>query len=135
ANRFENGGGADNVTPFTYSTPLQAITRRAGAHVNVVYNDGSNASQPPAVAKAASVAIVFASDSEGEYMDKYCPSVDCTTGGRTGNQDSLISTVAAANPNTIVVLETGDPVVTPWRAGVKALLEAWYPGEEGGTAL
>jgi len=135
ANRFENGGGADDVTPFTYTTPLQAISKRAGAHVSVVYNDGSNASQAAAVAKAASVAIVFASDSEGEYMDKRCPSVDCSSGVYTSNQDGLIASVAAANPNTIVVLETGDPVTTPWRDSVKGVLEAWYPGEEGGAAL
>jgi len=135
ANRFENGGGADNVTPFTYTTPLGAITKRAGPHVNVVYNDGSNASQAASVAKSAGVAIVFASDSEGEYMDKRCPSVDCSESALTSNQDGLIASVAAANPNTIVVLETGDPVVTPWRDSVKGVLEAWYPGEEGGAAL
>jgi beta-glucosidase len=78
---------------------------------------------------------VFASDSEGEYKDKACASVDCTAGGQTGNQDALIAAVAAANPNTIVVLETGDPVLTPWRNSVRGVLEAWYPGEEGGRAL
>src|SRR5207237_7020854 len=70
-----------------------------------------------------------------EYMDKACTSVDCTTTGKTGSQDDLISAVAAAQPNTIVVLETGDPVTTPWRTSVRAILEAWYPGEEGGAAL
>ena len=135
ADRFENGGGADDVTPFGYTTPRQAITQRAGSHVRVTYDDGSDVARAAAVAKAASVAIVFASDSEGEYMDKACTSVDCTTTGRTGNQDELIATVAAANPNTIVVLETGDPVSTPWRGSVEGLLEAWYPGEEGGAAL
>ena len=98
-------------------------------------NGGSDATQAAAVAKAADVAIVFASDSEGEYMEKACASVDCTTAGMTGSQDSLISTVAAANPNTIVVLESGDPVLTSWRNDVKGLLEAWYPGEEGGAAI
>jgi beta-glucosidase len=43
--------------------------------------------------------------------------------------------VAAANPNTIVVLESGGPVLTPWRSQVKGLLEAWYPGEQGGAAI
>jgi beta-glucosidase len=135
ADRFENGGGADDVTPFTYTTPRQAITQRAGPGVNVVYNDGSDAASAAAAAQSASVAVVFASDSEGEYMDKACTSVDCTTTGKTGSQDDLISTVAAAQPNTIVVLETGDPVSTPWRSSVRAILEAWYPGEEGGAAL
>jgi beta-glucosidase len=135
ADRFENGGGADNVDPFLSNTPRQEIAKRAGPHVSVAYDDGSDAARAAGVAKAADLAIVFASDSEGEYMEKACASVDCTTFGRTGNQDDLISTVAAANPNTVVVLETGDPVLTPWRGQVKGLLEAWYPGEEGGAAL
>ena len=135
ANRFENGNGTEDVTPFRYTTPLQAITARAGRHVRVTYDDGSVPARAASVAKSASVAIVFASDSEGEYMDKACASVDCTNTGQTGKQDALIATVAAANPNTIVVLETGDPVLTPWRSSARGLLEAWYPGEEGGQAL
>ena len=135
ANRFENGNGTVDVKPFTSTTPLQAITQRAGPNVHVAYDDGSDPARAASVAHSADVAIVFASDSEGEYMEKACASVDCTNGGRTGSQDSLIATIAAANPHTVVVLETGDPVLTPWRGDVKGLLEAWYPGEEGGTAL
>jgi beta-glucosidase len=52
-----------------------------------------------------------------------------------GDQDSLIRQVAAANPNTIVLLETGGPVLTPWRDQVNGLLEAWYPGGRGGAAI
>jgi len=61
-------------------------------------------------------------------MEKACASVDCTTGGRTGHQDALIADVAAANPNTIAVLETGDPVLTPWRAGVQGAPRGLVPG-------
>ena len=43
--------------------------------------------------------------------------------------------MAKANPNTIVVLETGAPVLLPWRNEVKGIVEAWYPGQEGGTAI
>jgi beta-glucosidase len=50
-------------------------------------------------------------------------------------QDALIETVAAANPNTIVVLETGNPVLMPWREQVKAIVQAWYPGQAGGQAI
>ena len=50
-------------------------------------------------------------------------------------QDALISAVAAANPNTIVVLNTGSAVVMPWLSSVKGVLEAWYPGQEDGTAI
>ena len=51
-----------------------------------------------------------------------------------GDQDKLIAAVAAANPNTIVVLNTSQPVAMPWLAKVKAVLEMWYPGDAGGPA-
>jgi beta-glucosidase len=54
--------------------------------------------------------------------------------GAAGYQDSLIQAVAAANPNTAVVLNTGDPMLMPWASSVKSILEMSYPGEEGGRA-
>jgi beta-glucosidase len=54
--------------------------------------------------------------------------------GLVGGQDELISAVAAANPRTIVVLNTGDPVAMPWKDDVQGILEMWYPGQEGGAA-
>ena len=51
------------------------------------------------------------------------------------NQDALISAVAAANPSTVVVLQTGGAVLTPWREEVGAILEIWFPGQEVGAAL
>ena len=50
-------------------------------------------------------------------------------------QDALIAAVAAANPNTIVVLQTGGPVTMPWKDQVRAVVEAWYPGARGGEAI
>ena len=47
----------------------------------------------------------------------------------------MIEAVAAANPNTIVVLETGNPVAMPWRDACSAIVEAWYPGQAGGQAI
>jgi beta-glucosidase len=52
-----------------------------------------------------------------------------------GNQDALVSAVAAANPHTIVVLETGGAVTMPWIGQVSAAMEAWYPGIRGGEAI
>ena len=49
-------------------------------------------------------------------------------------QDQLIADVAAVNPDTIVVLNTSDPVAMPWLSNVKAVLEMWYPGDTGGYA-
>lgn len=51
------------------------------------------------------------------------------------NQDLLIDAVAKANPNTIVVMQTGSPVFMPWLDKVAAVVQAWYPGQEGGNAI
>ncbi len=92
--------------------------------------DGSNSplNQAVALAKASSVALVFASDQESEGSDRSNLSLPF-------NQDQLISAVAQANPNTIVVLNTGAPVLMPWLSQVKGVLEAWYPGQEDGNAI
>ncbi|MCT4352848.1 glycoside hydrolase family 3 C-terminal domain-containing protein [Streptomyces sp. Je 1-79] len=52
-----------------------------------------------------------------------------------GRQDELVSAVAAANPNTVVVVNAGSPVAMPWREEVAAVLLSWFPGQEGGAAL
>jgi beta-glucosidase len=51
------------------------------------------------------------------------------------NQDELVEAVAAVNPHTIVVIESGNPVLMPWKSKVAAIVEAWYPGESGGRAI
>lgn len=51
------------------------------------------------------------------------------------NQDALIEAIARANPNTIVVLQTGTPVLMPWLEHAAAVVHAWYPGQEGGHAI
>ncbi|KUN28739.1 beta-glucosidase [Streptomyces antibioticus] len=52
-----------------------------------------------------------------------------------GRQDDLVRAVAAANPNTVVVVNSGSPVELPWRDEVAAVLLSWFPGQEGGAAL
>ncbi|MGW6604691.1 glycoside hydrolase family 3 protein [Streptomyces sp. NPDC055036] len=52
-----------------------------------------------------------------------------------GRQDDLVRAVAAVNPNTVVVVNTGSPVEMPWREDVAAVLLSWFPGQEGGAAL
>jgi beta-glucosidase len=81
-----------------------------------------------AAARRAQVAVVFASDYSGETFDR--PTLDLP-----GDQNALIRAVAAANHRTVVVLETSGPVLMPWLHQVSAVLEAWYPGEEGGAAI
>lgn len=79
-------------------------------------------------ARAADVAVVFVNDIRTE-------GADLPTLKLPGDQDALIEAVAAANPRTVVVLDTGGPVLTPWRNDVAGVLEAWYPGQENGDAI
>jgi beta-glucosidase len=84
-------------------------------------------------ARDARKVIVFAYDEGTEGSDR--GGNDQAVGLRLpGYQDDLIAAVAAANPHTVVVLNTGDPVVMPWLADVAAVLEMWYPGQRGGPA-
>ena len=86
-----------------------------------------------AAAKGASKVIFFAYDEGTEGSDRGGNSI---ANGLVlpGYQDAVIAAVAAANPNTVVVLNTGDPVLMPWVNSVKAILEMWYPGQMGGVA-
>jgi beta-glucosidase len=110
-------------------SPLQGLTARAGAvGASVVYADGSDPAAAAATATGASAAIVFAYDKETEGEDR-------TTLALPNGQDTLIADVVHANPNTIVVLMTGGPVLMPWLSSVPAVLEAWYPGQQAGAAI
>jgi beta-glucosidase len=133
ADKFVTGGGSGNVTPFKTTTVLQGIKDRVGSGVKVNYDDGSDAAAAATAAKSADAAIVVVGDYQTEGADKACLTLECPNA--FGDQDALVEAVAAANPHTIVVLETGGPVLTPWRDKIGALLEAWYPGESGGTAV
>ncbi len=73
-----------------------------------------------AAAKNAKVAVVF-------LWTRLSPVF-----GLPGEQDKLVEEIAAVNPNTIVVLNTSQPVALPWIDKVKAVLEMWWPGDEGG---
>jgi beta-glucosidase len=112
-------------------TPFAGIAARGAAaspRVTVTYNSGSSSSSAAVAARAASVAIVFADLPESEGGD--LPNINLT-----GQQNQLISAVAAANPRTIVVLNTGSAVAMPWLSSVAGVLEAWYPGQDDGRAI
>jgi beta-glucosidase len=109
------------------SSPLRALRAKLPSS-KVTYCSGDDLSAAASAAKGADVAIVFAYQPESEGMD--LKSLDLGE-----DQDKLIETVAAANANTIVVLETGSPATMPWIDHVAAVVEAWYPGIRGGEAL
>ncbi|WP_184168247.1 glycoside hydrolase family 3 C-terminal domain-containing protein [Sphingomonas kyeonggiensis] len=106
--------------------PLAAIKAQA-PNAEVVFADGGNVGSAAKLAKGADVAIVFATQWAGEAFDVSLTLED--------DQDKLIAAVAKANPRTVVVLETGGPVLTPWRGQVAGILAAWYPGTQGGGAI
>jgi beta-glucosidase len=109
------------------TSPLKAIQARA-PEARVSYNEGVDPQSAAAAAKSADVAIVFAYVWESEGMD--LPDLSLT-----GNQNDVVAAVAAANPRTIVVLETGSPVTMPWVDAPAAILEAWYAGSDGANAV
>ncbi len=133
ANRFVTGGGSGNVTPYSFVSPLAALRGRLGSGVKVTYDDGTDSTRAASDARAADVAIVFAGDYDTEGNDRLCLTLECPP--FEGNQDNLIAAVAGAQHRTAVVLQTGGPVLTPWRAQVPAILEAWYPGGQAGPAI
>lgn len=134
AQESPSGHGSAQVVPFTTVSAQDGIARRAGSGTRITFDNGDDHGAAAGAARAADVAIVFATDSQGEFFDKSCLTLECGEPLR-GDQDGLISAVAEANPNTIVVLNTGGPVLTPWAGQVKGIVEAWYPGQEAGNAL
>jgi beta-glucosidase len=87
----------------------------------------ANLAAAVAAARRAHTAVVFA------YMEG-TEGVDQPTLALPDEQDQLIQAVARANPRTVVALNSGYPVLMPWVKDVRAILDMWYPGQEGGRA-
>ena len=119
--------GIFSVTVYHRSAPMKGIEEKSKGAV-VKFDPGTDPVSAATLARASDVAIVFAVQHTYENMD--VPSLSLPE-----NQDSVIEAVAAANPHTIVVLETGGPVTMPWIDKVSAVIEAWYPGIRGSEAL
>ncbi|MCJ2182889.1 glycoside hydrolase family 3 C-terminal domain-containing protein [Novosphingobium sp. 1949] len=109
------------------SSPLEAL-RGQFPQATITYDDGTDPTRAASIAKSADIAIVFAD----QFMAEGHDSLDLRL---PDGQDGLIEAVAAANPKTVVVLETGGPILMPWIDRVPAVVEAWYAGQRGGTAI
>jgi beta-glucosidase len=133
ADVIRNGGGSSAIDAFRTTTPLAALRARLGA-AKVLYADGSDTDAAVAAAKEASAAVVVVGDKMTEGSDKPCMGLNCGQNDDI-DRDALIEAVAGAQPRTVVVLQSGGPTLTPWREKTGALLEAWYPGQNGGTAI
>ncbi len=115
-------------TPIWFPTsPLKALHAEL-PQAKVEFSSGQDRASAAALARNADVAIVFAYQWETE--DRDLPNLSLPD-----NQDALIAEVAAANPRTIVVLETGGPVTMPWIDNVAGVVEAWYAGSRGHWAV
>jgi beta-glucosidase len=109
------------------SSPLAAL-KRLMPEAKFEFDPGQTPAEAALLAKRSDVVIAFGIRVEGEGFD--LPDLSLPWG-----QDAVIDSVASVNPNTIVVLETGNPASMPWRNKVKAIVEAWYSGQAGGQAI
>lgn len=129
--------------------PMLEAIRNAAPSAEVVYGGSSDEAEPfrpyteqeidDAVKQAqqADVAIVVVAQPAGEMADLGTLGLNNarTAEGKQGNQDELVRRIAAVNRNTIVVVESGNPILMPWINDVSAVLEVWYPGDNGGPAI
>jgi beta-glucosidase len=119
-------GAARNLYLFPPS-PLAEL-RNLLPHAQIEFDPGYTPAEAALTAKRSDVVIAFGIRVEGEGFD----SADLSL---PWGQDAVIDAVASVNPNTIVVLETGNPVSMPWREKVRAIVQAWYPGQAGARAI
>ncbi|USI73234.1 beta-glucosidase [Sphingomonas morindae] len=130
----QGGNAVPGLTPTSWpgpivylpSSPMKALAARA-PQATVRFDAGTDPAAAAALARDSDVAIVFVTQWMAESQD-YPVALDA-------GQDALVQAVAAANPRTVVVLETGGPVLMPWADRTAAIVEAWYPGTHGGEAI
>jgi beta-glucosidase len=104
-------------------SPLAELQKLAPM-AEIDYDPAQTAAEATLLAKRSDAVIAFGIRVEGE-------SFDVADLALPWGQDAVIAAVADANPNTIVVLETANPASMPWRDKVKAIVQAWYPGQAG----
>lgn len=109
------------------TSPLKAVKGKA-PNANVKFDSGADPNAAAALAKQSDVAVVFVNQWQSEGMDL----ADLTL---PNNQDQLVEQVAAANPRTVVVVQSGTAVVMPWLEKVAGVLEVWYAGSRGADAV
>lgn len=147
------GGGSSQVKAFYEITPLQGLKNIAGNNVKVTYCKGYNIarsatadqaliSEAVTAASKADVVIVVGGWTHGYDYDVWkdnqydAEGYDKPDMQMPFGQNVLIKAVLAANPNTVVVLIGGGPIdMSQWVDNTKGIIQAWYPGMEGGNAL
>ncbi|MGC2638873.1 MAG: glycoside hydrolase family 3 C-terminal domain-containing protein [Acidobacteriaceae bacterium] len=132
----KHAGGSDWMEVVWFpSSPLKEIRRRA-PEAHVEYDPGTDPAAAAKLAGSSQIAIVFVNQWMSEGMDRPSSALPILNeNGTKVDQDALVNAVVAANPRTIVVLETGGPVDMPWADKVEGIVEAWYPGIGGAQSL
>ena len=143
ASGASGGGGSSHGTGIPSPvSPLEGIQALAQTHGDrVVYDPGSAHQDAAAVAAAADIAIVFVADTMSEGSDRttldpnpgLCATLLCFGTGE--DENGMVEAVAAANPDTVVVINGGAPVSMPYLDEVKSVLDGWFPGVENGNAI
>lgn len=134
-----HGGGSGSVVPSYIAKPIEGV--KAASRAKVTFDAGADPAAAAAAAKAADVAVVFAGTLSHEGGDRASLSLDdgCNDGTQCGGapdkQNALIEAVAAANPNTVVVLSVPGAVLMPWSPKVAAILVNFMPGQQAGHAI
>ncbi len=116
------------------SSPLNAI-RAMAPRANVRFADGSDLAAAAALASSSRAAIVIVSQWGSEGMDRTTLGLVDLVDKTPIDQDALVAAVAKANPHTIVVIVSDGPILMPWLNQVSAVLEAWFPGQQGAEAI
>jgi beta-glucosidase len=158
-----NGDPAELTTvlsppQFTVSPEqgLRNTLAEIGSAATVTYNNGSNIASAVALAQQSEVVILMVGNTPRETRDLKTLSLpvvpamnppedqcnpetqDCpegTPGPVVTDQEALVRAILPANPNTVVVLKTGGMVLMPWLNNVRALVEAFFPGQHDGDAV
>ena len=127
-----------NCPVFLGAAPLTAIQKEF-PNSQISYLSGEDLAAAEAAAATADVTIVFAGTWGNEGADNDNLSLPSPTTDKTNiftyDQDALIAGVAVKAKKTVVVLEAGSAVKMPWLSQVDAVLDAWYPGEQGAYAI
>ncbi|WP_201783277.1 glycoside hydrolase family 3 C-terminal domain-containing protein [Hymenobacter sp. AT01-02] len=147
------GGGSSQIKAKYEITPLQGLQKALGSSAKITYAPGYTIArdqkadpqliaQAVAAAKAADVAIIVGGSTHGYDYSKWSDNAYDAEGFDKPDmkmpfgQDELIKAVLQANPNTVVVLIGGGPIdMSAWIGQTKGVVEAWYPGMEGGNAI
>ena len=135
-----HGGDSSGIKAFYEITPLQGLVNLVGAKVNLIFSEGYRKDgggdlreRAIAAAKSADAVIYIGGLNHDKGFD--CEGADRANLRLPYAQDELIQEIVEANPKTIVVLEGTMVEMDAWLDKVPALLQAWYPGMEGGNAL